>query len=357
MAESADGSATPTGGGGKKGSNKLMRWIKQNKTLAAVLGIGGGYFLWKELSKGEGVEEVEGIEAPSGSAYGPSTQETVDTHEALDQEIGRVENEVREEREDRERIEAENGGQEGGEQESAPGSGEQEASSSGNESTPSTESNGGQVGITIHGKFFAGATGSHIAKTGQTEGNKRYIEYNITFPGRQEHWQYFTATGNWRQVNNSGAGPASGKPGSPAPGGGGGNKPGGGPVKAPSSVAPAGAKNPNHPNAISTGNPCVNGGVGAHTAPNGYHLFCENGTIWRAADQTKVGPGRPVGSPSPAPAPSPSPAPPPNHGDPQHPNAVPTGNACVNGGIGKHTAPPGYHLYCGPGNQIFRAPN
>lgn len=37
-----------------------------------------------------------------------------------------------------------------------------------------------------------------------------------------------------------------------------------------------------HPNAVDTGNPCVNGGVGKHTAPPGYHLFCQNGKIWRA---------------------------------------------------------------------------
>lgn len=37
-----------------------------------------------------------------------------------------------------------------------------------------------------------------------------------------------------------------------------------------------------HPNAVFTGNGCVNGGVGGHTAPKGYHLFCCDGGIWRA---------------------------------------------------------------------------
>lgn len=40
-----------------------------------------------------------------------------------------------------------------------------------------------------------------------------------------------------------------------------------------------------------------------------------------------------------------------------HPNAVDTGNACVKGGVGGHTAPPGYHLYCGGNGHIWRAPN
>lgn len=40
--------------------------------------------------------------------------------------------------------------------------------------------------------------------------------------------------------------------------------------------------NAQHPAAVNTGNKCVNGGVGGHTAPSGYHLFCQGGYIWRA---------------------------------------------------------------------------
>jgi hypothetical protein len=40
--------------------------------------------------------------------------------------------------------------------------------------------------------------------------------------------------------------------------------------------------NAQHPAAVNTGNKCVNGGVGGHTAPSGYHLFCQGGWIWRA---------------------------------------------------------------------------
>lgn len=40
-----------------------------------------------------------------------------------------------------------------------------------------------------------------------------------------------------------------------------------------------------------------------------------------------------------------------------HPRAVDTGNLCVRGGVGGHSAPPGYHLYCGGNGHIWRAPN
>lgn len=40
--------------------------------------------------------------------------------------------------------------------------------------------------------------------------------------------------------------------------------------------------NAQHPAAVNTGNHCVNGGVGGHKAPSGYHLFCQGGWIWRA---------------------------------------------------------------------------
>jgi hypothetical protein len=40
-----------------------------------------------------------------------------------------------------------------------------------------------------------------------------------------------------------------------------------------------------------------------------------------------------------------------------HPQAVDTGNPCVKGGVGGHTAPPGYHLFCGSNGRIWRAPN
>lgn len=40
--------------------------------------------------------------------------------------------------------------------------------------------------------------------------------------------------------------------------------------------------NAQHPAAVNTGNKCVNGGVGGHSAPSGYHLFCQGGYIWRA---------------------------------------------------------------------------
>lgn len=55
----------------------------------------------------------------------------------------------------------------------------------------------------------------------------------------------------------------------------------------PVSIAPPASARPpqnnaQHPAAVNTGNRCVNGGVGGHTPPAGYHLFCQGGYIWRA---------------------------------------------------------------------------
>lgn len=60
-------------------------------------------------------------------------------------------------------------------------------------------------------------------------------------------------------------------------GGGGGNNP---PAQNNQGGAPQ--NNQQHPAAVNTGNKCVDGGVGGHTAPSGYHLFCQGGWIWRA---------------------------------------------------------------------------
>lgn len=80
--------------------------------------------------------------------------------------------------------------------------------------------------------------------------------------------------------------PVKRTPPRPKHGGGGGSRPSGGgggsrpPVRAPNVPAPHPLAN--HPQAVDTGNACVNGGVGKHTAPPGYHLFCQNGRIYRA---------------------------------------------------------------------------
>lgn len=56
---------------------------------------------------------------------------------------------------------------------------------------------------------------------------------------------------------------------------------GGGVGSSPAEAASRGSL-PAHPAAVNTGNKCVNGGVGGHSAPRGYHLFCQGGYIWRA---------------------------------------------------------------------------
>lgn len=119
-----------------------------------------------------------------------------------------------------------------------------------------------------------------------------------------------------------------------------------------------------HPNAVGTGNACVNGGVGGHTAPAGWHLFCCNGMIGRAPEVVAISPGRPAPAPPPSNPGSGSGGGSGGGGAPAnpgggwcgHPDAVGTGNQCVNGGVGGHTAPNGYHLFCCNG-MIGRAPN
>jgi hypothetical protein len=284
--------STPTQGGS---GGKISQFIKKNKTLSAVLGLGGLYFVYKELKKGSGgTVEAEPIEG-AGTYLGPNSPTSV-SNEGTDEEINRAAEELRQEREDRENMESEN--TESHVEGSSPEA--NQPSEAPAAEGPHTEGGGG---ISIHGKEFQGATSYRIAKTGKTEGGKSYIEYAVTFPGRQEHWQYFTATGNWRQVKSSAGGPGSPKPPTPTPkphtpGGGGNPQPKPEPKPKPKPKPPAPGIGPGHPvptppppppvvtehpKAVNTGNRCVNGGVGPHTAPAGYHLFCgSDGWIYRA---------------------------------------------------------------------------
>ncbi len=302
-----DANSTPTATkGSTKGGGKIRQFIRKNKTLSVVLGAGGLYFVYHELKKNNtGEEAVEGEVLGGGGSNGtyegpvPLTREL--SQEGVDEEVNRVSEELREERQDREEMERENEESHIKNEEASP-----EGNSPGELEGPTTEHAAGQS-VTIHGRTFQGATGYRIGNTGQTNGGKKYIEYVITFPGRQEHWQFFTATGNWRQVNNSGTGPGSNKPptnappkndppkntppknkpkqkpkigigqGHPVSGGGGSGSGGSG------GSSGGGGGIDGHPNAVRTANKCVNGGVGPHTAPAGYHLFCaSDGYIWRA---------------------------------------------------------------------------
>lgn len=298
MAETAATDSPASDKGGKKGKGGIKAFIKKNKTLSAVAGLGGLYFLWKMKQEPPGEPAaIEGGEASAAEGLGG-------TAELAAYEVGRAERAQERTQEDlqeledenRSRIEKEKERREEAEEEKDKPSKEPEPGPEGE--NPSPKSNG----ISIHGKTFVGATKSHISKSGKTEGGKKYVEYAITFPGRVEHWQYFTDTGNWRQVNNSAGGAAGnngkGSGGNGSTGGTSGKQTGGGvgkakpvskpkigvgqakpvgkPSPAPSTVATA------HPQAVNTGNRCVNGGVGPHTAPPGYHLFCSGGWIYRA---------------------------------------------------------------------------
>lgn len=315
MAEDATTESNAPAGGEKSGkkSNKIAQFIKKNKTLSVVVGAGVVYFIWTTTKGGEaGGGIIE--ENPEGNVppLGESEVER-DGHAAIGEELGDIREEIDDVREEQGEFENENSEKhieepEGGyaEQpgETIDGGGEREG--------PTTEVGPAKGGLTVHGKFFAGATGSRIANTGESEKGKPWIEYAITYPGRQEHWRYFTKSGNWSEVKNSATGGGANKPGKGngsgngtgnGNGNGGGNAGGGGSAGGTAAgPKPAGTPSPNHPNAVSTGNACVNGGVGPHKAPKGYHLFCEAGTIYRAPDQQAVSPGKVV-APAPAPAP------------------------------------------------------
>jgi hypothetical protein len=302
MAESTTTDAPPSGGKGKGG---IKAFIRRNKTLSAVAGVGGIYFLWKMRQEPAG--EVKAIgegEGEEGAASGLGG-----TAELAAYEVGRAERAQERTAEDLEELETESRERENkakeekqeAEEERQPGGSSKEPEPGPSAENPSPETNvnpAEPASIRINGKVFKGATSSHIAKAGKTTGGLEYVEYAIQFPGRVEHWQYFTSTGNWRQVKNSAGGVAANnnKPGTkatthpPKPGAGTTKSPprksqakigSGHALPAPSkpSTAPVAAQ---HPLAVNTGNRCVSGGIGPHTAPPGYHLFCQNGYIWRA---------------------------------------------------------------------------
>lgn len=321
MAEDTTTSSAPSEGDTKKKKGGLLTFIKKNKTLSAVVGAGGLYFLWKMRQEPPGeVSAVEGGEPPGGSQEG-----LLQTGQLEQYETGRAERAEERAEEDTAELEAERTKEREQRKEEKEEREEEKAGK-----TPETEPGPtpeapaptapAEKSITIHGKVFKGATASHIAGSGQTTGGKKYIEYAITFPGRVEHWWYFTDSGNWSLAKNSAApaggnGKSAGKEGTgsgtktagqagkttggnPGQTGSGTTRPGKPPkpkaglgpaivVAAPAPVAVNAQggvpqNNAQHPAAVNTGNKCVNGGVGGHTAPAGYHLFCQGGYIWRA---------------------------------------------------------------------------
>jgi hypothetical protein len=228
MADSPN-STTPVAEGGARKSNKITQFLKKNKTLTAVAAVGGLYYLVKHGKSGNG-EESEA--APEYNAEGATplnemnsvnvreeyNELTAEERQRRSEEDTATRERLREEEEQLREREAEK------REESAGNEKEPEAPGSGN--TPE-EPAPSEHGVSIHGKDFAGATSSRIVGPGKV-GNKQYIEYVITFPGRQERWQYFTATGNWRKANTTGGGSTTGGNGTGTGTGGSSNGGGGG---------------------------------------------------------------------------------------------------------------------------------
>lgn len=260
-------------GTGTKKKGGLLTFIKKNKTLSAVVGGIGGYLLYKmskEKNEGGTTEpegEVNQVAGEGGALAGDQAAAEFELGrseriaEGSRQEVEEIEAEREEERAKRKEKERE------GEEEEKPGGGEPGeptvpgtgGGTGGGETEPAP---GGAPSVSIHGRNFPGATGSHIAKSGQTEGGKKYVEYAIQFPGKVEHWQHFTATGNWRQVAGSDTG-------------GGANAPG-----------PGNNPKPTQPPA-----------GGPATSPGGK----------KKPPKVGIGPAKPVAGPQPKPAPQPAP--------------------------------------------------
>lgn len=214
-------------------SGKIRSFVRKNKTLSAVIGLGAAYFGYRQLKKGNSVEVSE-EESPSfvGEGEGPLMPSEI-SNEATDAEIARTEEERENEREHRQEekeLEEENAGKAQERSEKEVEEAEERGEKNGESNSPGEENNtqgapeastpespietpppnpAPAPGINIHGRFFPNATKSSIVGSGSTEGGKKYIEYAIYFPGKVEHWQYFTAAGNWREVKNSTTNPGS----------------------------------------------------------------------------------------------------------------------------------------------------
>jgi hypothetical protein len=259
MADTPTSSTTPVGEGGARKSNKVTQFIKKNKTLTAVVAAGGVYYLIKH-GNGSGGGEPESVgggeyneegATPLNEMNSVNSRQEYNELTAEERQRRQEEDAAGEERqhENEERLREE-------EEELREREAEKKEESKGNEKEPEESPGSGNTGepvvgitsehgISIHGKDFAGATSSRIVGPGTTEGNKQYIEYVITFPGRQERWQYFTATGNWRKVNSTGAGTGGGGGGGTGTGGSGNGGSGGNgqtkpttPAKKPVKVGP-----------------------------------------------------------------------------------------------------------------------
>lgn len=264
----------PTDTGSPRRFN-LVKWVKKNKLVAALLaGLGVLFIAKKGADGGEGGSTITDEE---GEASGASVVQLVPVTSPPTEEY------------EKEYPESEQPYQEPPEvivPEPAPVAEPPETPEAPVGAAPPESK------VVLHGKTFNGATGSTIRDKGTVAG-KQFVEYVITYPGRQEVWRYFTATGNWRKASNTKEGAAgnkggSGKPPRPNP-----NpqpnpqpkpkpkpKPNPPPSIAPAKpvAAPAGCQ-AQHPNAVHMG---IGSGHPKPKAPAGWHVFQCGGAWWRA---------------------------------------------------------------------------
>lgn len=216
----ADSTTTDTAPSNSGSGSKIAQFVRKNKTLSIVLGAAGIFALYKSSKNGGSSEEGEAAEVgpaanpmvpnafltPSNQESGAeriSESEGFQREQIARQEEAKIEaeREERERKREREELERENAT-------NNPGDSEPGESPEPKESVAQPHRD---RGVSIHGREFKGATGSRIVKSGQV-GGKPYVEYAIQYPGKLEHWRYFTDTGHWRQAGDTSSGPGANKP-------------------------------------------------------------------------------------------------------------------------------------------------
>jgi hypothetical protein len=193
----------------RSGGNKISAWIKRNKLLAGAAVAGGGVLLLssKGGSGGGNVSGVDGtvsdgpiqlvpVSAPASEGSTDYTDfPNVDPPPVEDQPVT-----------------------------DTPDTADPGDTIVGNVPTPTTNvptpttptPTPAAQGVNIHGKVFAGATSYRITGSGNNVGGAsagRYTIYSISFPGKTEHWWYYTTgnrAGTWTGPHSGGSSSSGG---------------------------------------------------------------------------------------------------------------------------------------------------
>ena len=198
--------------------NKIVRWIKQNKLVAALVGGGGVLLFLTQQGQGESddlsIQDDEGQLADDVGTVVQLVPVAGATSEGTfeDEGLGNIVEQFTDAQQANTEAIDELGAQIEDLSFRDPDRTEPTSDPGGSSTSPNRPE-----GITIHGKFFAGATGKQITRQ-DSDRRGRYTQYLITFAGRTERWRYYS-NGKWDKVNasNEGATNPGNKPDKPAP--------------------------------------------------------------------------------------------------------------------------------------------